>query len=94
MVPEKHSKKSQTLIEKHLYNEHLLQRTGFLGPCEKFKPNMPLYSDTPYFLCDDKNKLLFDFQVFLFDTLLYFYILWVTYLSKGFLSKVFTLEST
>ena len=30
--------------------------------------------DTPYFLWENKNKLLFDFHVFLFDNLLSFYI--------------------
>ena len=28
--------------------------------------------DTPYFWRKNKNKLLFNFQIFLFDTLLYF----------------------
>ena len=31
-------------------------------------------AETPYFLWENENKLLFDFQVFLFDTLLHFYI--------------------
>ena len=31
-------------------------------------------ADTPYFLWENKNKLLFDFQVFVFDNLLSFYI--------------------
>ena len=29
-------------------------------------------ADNPFFFVEKKNKLLFDFQMFLFDTLLYF----------------------
>ena len=47
---------------------------NFLAPRENFRPNLPLMADIPYFLRENKNKPLLDFQMFLFDTLLYFYI--------------------
>ena len=62
----------QTLVEKPLYSRHAYSGHNFLAPREKFKPKFPLYSDTPYFLWKSKNKLFSNFQMFLFDALLYF----------------------
>ena len=45
---------------------------NFLALCENFKPNLPHYSGHPIFLWKNKNKLLFSFQMFLFDPLFYF----------------------
>ena len=40
--------------------------------CAKSSNQIYLFiADTPYFLRENKNKLLFDFKMFLFDTLLY-----------------------
>ena len=47
-------------------------------------------ANTPYFLRENKNKLLFDFKMFLFDTLLY---IWVSYIiSVSFLKSKSTLN--
>ena len=51
--------------KKLLYNGR-----NFLTPLEKFETNLPIYSEHPIFLLE--KTLLFGFQTYLFDTLLYF----------------------
>ena len=48
----------------HFYSEQLLWETHFLAKREKFKPNLPLYSEHPIFCGKSKIKLLLDFQFF------------------------------
>ena len=59
----------QTLIEKPLYSGQFIADNCYSG--HKFKPNYLFIADTPQFLWKNKNKQLFDFQIFLFGTLLY-----------------------
>ena len=49
------------------YSQH-----HFLALRENFKPNLPLYNGHSTFLLKSKYKLLFNFQMFLFDRLLCF----------------------
>lgn len=68
------SNHGQTLVEKPLYSGYFYSGKIILAPHERLEPNLPLYSGhTAYFMWENK-KLLFDFQIFLLDTLLYFYI--------------------
>ena len=61
---------ADTFIEDNCYSGHNL-----LAPCEKFKSIYLFIADTPYlYFLKNKNKLLFDFQVFVFDNTLFFYI--------------------
>ena len=61
---------ADTFIEDNCYSGHNL-----LAPCEKFKSIYLFIADTPYlYFLKNKNKLLLDFQVFVFDNTLFFYI--------------------
>ena len=73
------SNHGQTLIEKPLYSDTFIADNGYSDTiswqCVNSSSQIYLFiADTPYFLWENKNKLLFDFQMFLFATLLYFYI--------------------
>ena len=61
------------LSQKNLYiADNCCSGHKFLALLEKFKSNLPLYSEHSIFLWKNKNKLRFNLKMFLFDTLLYF----------------------
>ena len=68
----------QTLIEKNPIQRTRLQRRISIADTtfwRRVKISNQIYlfiADTPYFLWKNKNKLLFNFKMFLFDTLLSF----------------------
>ena len=61
------------LYSAHVYSGQSLKRTQYFGTASKVPAKFPSLKRTPHiFYRKNKNKVLFNFPMFLFDTLLFF----------------------